>query len=72
MAQGKTFRFDLVDVGRQVLTDHFNATLYELSAAVGALPIDKGKVATIAASLLETGAGSGSSGMMEEDPFDFR
>jgi len=54
MAKGKTYQFDLVDIGRQVLTNHFNATLYTLSAAVAATPIDTNQVGTIAASLLAT------------------
>ena len=48
------YGLQMLVVPENMMTDHFNATLYELSAAVGASPIDKGKVATIAASLLQT------------------
>ena len=54
MASGRAYQFDLVDITRQVLTDHFNATLYELSAAVAAAQIDRVKLSGIAAELLAT------------------
>ena len=54
MAKGKTYQFDLVDITRQVLTDHFNETLYQLSAAVVSAPIDRAKVSRITKELLAT------------------
>ena len=37
-----------------MLTDHFNATVYALSAAAAATPLDKKAVAAVAAELLTT------------------
>lgn len=54
MAKGKTYQFDLVDVTRQVLTDHFNETLYKLSAVVASTPINRVQLSVIATELLAT------------------